>query len=89
MVATGASALSLDPASVAVASTGVIGQQLDREKVTDGHQQARRAAFAGRRRCDFADAIITTDRWPKRASLELELPGRHGARSAARQRAEG
>jgi glutamate N-acetyltransferase/amino-acid N-acetyltransferase len=73
MVDAGATALSIDPKQLAVASTGVIGQQLDREKVTEGIDRAvgelsERGALA------FADAITTTDRWPKRASLELELP---------------
>ena len=59
---------------VGVASTGVIGVPLDMEAVSGG---ARRAAAelsedGGAR---FSEAIMTSDRWPKRASLEVSLGG--------------
>ncbi|MDX6677504.1 MAG: glutamate N-acetyltransferase / amino-acid N-acetyltransferase [Solirubrobacteraceae bacterium] len=58
---------------VAVASTGVIGVALDGERVAAGIAQA-----ADVLRCDgdadFNEAIMTTDAFPKRASLVVRLP---------------
>ncbi|MEA2467822.1 MAG: glutamate N-acetyltransferase / amino-acid N-acetyltransferase, partial [Thermoleophilaceae bacterium] len=66
-----AEALGIEPVQVGVASTGVIAAELPRDKVTSGARSAC-AALA-----DNADglsrAIVTTDRWPKRACLEVEL----------------
>lgn len=72
MVNAGASGLSLDAGRVAVASTGVIGQQLDRERVIEGIGRAI-AELSDSGGVAFADAIVTTDRWSKRASLEVQL----------------
>jgi glutamate N-acetyltransferase/amino-acid N-acetyltransferase len=59
---------------VAVASTGVIGVPLDTHKVVSGLARA-----AGRLRADgdvdFTAAIMTTDAFEKRATLDVELPG--------------
>ena len=55
-----------------VASTGVIGQPLPRERVLAGIDAAHRAlAVDGWDR--FAEAILTTDRRPKTASVEVKL----------------
>ena len=75
MIGAVAAELGVDRARVAVASTGVIGVPLDMDVVSAG---ARRAA--AERSADgaaaFAEAIMTSDRWPKRASLEVALgPG--------------
>ncbi len=63
--------LGIEPEQVGVASTGVIAAELPRDKVTAG------AAAAIDALTDSADglaqAIVTTDRWPKRACLEVEL----------------
>jgi glutamate N-acetyltransferase/amino-acid N-acetyltransferase len=72
MVATAAAGLGLDPGTVAVASTGVIGQKLDRDAVTGGIESALEQ-LSGQGGVAFSDAIMTTDRWPKRASLDVEL----------------
>jgi glutamate N-acetyltransferase/amino-acid N-acetyltransferase len=57
---------------VAVASTGVIGVQLDTDKVTKGLLDARgRLARDGDQ--PFAEAIRTTDALPKQATLEVAL----------------
>jgi glutamate N-acetyltransferase/amino-acid N-acetyltransferase len=60
--------------SVAVASTGVIGVPLPMDAVTRGI-----AAIADRLRphgdADFAEAIRTTDAYPKRCCLDVELGG--------------
>ena len=59
---------------VAVASTGVIGVQLDPDVVVGGLLRARgelRADGDG----DFQAAIMTTDAFEKRAVLDVSLPG--------------
>ena len=59
---------------VAVASTGVIGVPLD----ADARSSRASLAARGELRRDgddgFAEAIRTTDRFPKRASLDVALP---------------
>jgi glutamate N-acetyltransferase/amino-acid N-acetyltransferase len=69
-----ARATGTDPAGVAIGSTGVIGVQLPVDRVLDGlamaHEQLRPDGDG-----DFAEAIRTTDAFPKRASLEVQLPG--------------
>ena len=63
----------LDPAGVAVGSTGVIGVQLPVDRVLSGleaaHELLRPDGDA-----DFAAAIQTTDAFEKRASLRVQLP---------------
>jgi glutamate N-acetyltransferase/amino-acid N-acetyltransferase len=59
---------------VAIASTGVIGVQLDTDKVTKGLLAARGELSAGGGDA-FAEAIRTTDAFPKQATLEVALPG--------------
>jgi glutamate N-acetyltransferase/amino-acid N-acetyltransferase len=66
-------ALGVDPASVALASTGAISHYLPVDAMLRGILDARaqlRADGDG----DFQGAIQTTDRFEKRANLELELP---------------
>jgi glutamate N-acetyltransferase/amino-acid N-acetyltransferase len=58
---------------VAVASTGVIGVPLDADKVIRGLAAAR-PELAPYGDDEFAEAIRTTDRFPKRASLVVTLP---------------
>jgi len=61
------------PGGIAIGSTGVIGVQLPVDRVLDGlalaHEQLRPDGDK-----DFAEAIRTTDAFPKRASLRVELP---------------
>jgi glutamate N-acetyltransferase / amino-acid N-acetyltransferase len=66
--------LGIERARVGVASTGVIGVPLDMATVRDG---ARRAAaeLSESGGAAFSEAIMTSDRWPKRASLEVGLSG--------------
>jgi len=61
-------------AQVGVASTGVIGVQLDGQKVVRGLVGAR-GALSPDGDAAFAAAIMTTDAFEKRVSLELALPG--------------
>ncbi len=58
---------------VAVASTGVIGQLLDADAVTKGLLAAREQL--GPRYDTFAQAIRTTDKFPKQATLDVQLEG--------------
>jgi glutamate N-acetyltransferase/amino-acid N-acetyltransferase len=58
---------------VAVASTGVIGVQLDGRVVVRGINDARREL--GGDFSTFAEAIRTTDAFPKQAAVEVTLPG--------------
>jgi glutamate N-acetyltransferase/amino-acid N-acetyltransferase len=66
-----AAALGIEGETVAVAETGVIGVPLDLEAVQGGVESAAAALD----RCgaeDFAAAICTTDRWPKRCTVSLD-----------------
>jgi glutamate N-acetyltransferase/amino-acid N-acetyltransferase len=62
---------------VGVASTGVIGVQLDGQKIVTGLVQAR-DALSPDGDAAFADAIRTTDAYAKRASLDVQLPSGAG-----------
>ena len=64
--------LGLEPAQVGLASTGVIGRELPRDRLLEGARAA--AAALGPDAAGFSDALLTTDRAPKRACLEVELP---------------
>jgi glutamate N-acetyltransferase/amino-acid N-acetyltransferase len=70
MAARTAAALGCDTFDVLVASTGVIGVKLEMEKVTRGIQSAA-AALATDGGGNAARAIMTTDPFPKEASVEL------------------
>jgi glutamate N-acetyltransferase / amino-acid N-acetyltransferase len=72
MQAATAELLGVGPEQVAVASTGVIGNELPREPVVAGVRTACGALGPGA--ADFSQAILTSDRGPKRACLELSLP---------------
>lgn len=64
--------LGIDASQVGVASTGVIGTELPREKLLNGVRDA--VATLGERGGGFSEAIMTSDRAPKRACLAVELP---------------
>lgn len=65
-------ALGIDPQRIGLASTGVIGRELPRERLVDGVTQA--AAALGGDAGAFSEALLTTDSGPKRACLEVDLP---------------
>jgi glutamate N-acetyltransferase/amino-acid N-acetyltransferase len=65
-----AARLGIEPAGVAVAETGRIGVPLDLEAVRGGIAEAAGALDSGGGHA-FAEAIMTTDRWPKRCTLSL------------------
>jgi len=73
MQATAAAELGTQAERVGVASTGVIGHELPRDRVVAGVREACGAlgADAG----SFSEAILTSDSGPKRACLEVELGG--------------
>ena len=72
MQAAAAEELGVEPEQVAVASTGVIGVELPRDKVVSGIHAA--CAALGADAEDFSQAILTSDAGPKRACLEVRLP---------------
>jgi glutamate N-acetyltransferase / amino-acid N-acetyltransferase len=63
-----AAKLGLPPESVAVAETGVIGVPLPIAEVLTGIEAAA-ASLTAAGAADFSEAIMTTDRWPKRCAL--------------------
>jgi glutamate N-acetyltransferase / amino-acid N-acetyltransferase len=70
----GAMAAGVEADLVAVASTGVIGVPLDSRAVVGGLARAR-AELRPDGDADFTAAIMTTDAFAKRATLEVEVPG--------------
>jgi glutamate N-acetyltransferase/amino-acid N-acetyltransferase len=73
--------LELEPDQVGVASTGVIGLELPRDKAVSGTRAACGALSKDAR--DFSEAILTSDAGPKRACLEVALPSGQSVRLAA------
>ena len=63
-----AAALDLDPALVAVAETGKIGEALPMDNVLDGVARAAAAVRPDGGR-EFSEAIMTTDACPKRCTV--------------------
>ena len=63
-----AEALGVEPRSVAVAETGTIGVPLDIEAVTAGVLEAVQGLSTSGGE-DFSQAIMTTDRGPKRCAI--------------------
>ena len=72
MQSAAAEALGVEPSQVAVASTGMIGVELMRDKVVPAVGAA--CAALGDDAEDFSRAILTSDVGPKRACLEVTLP---------------
>jgi glutamate N-acetyltransferase/amino-acid N-acetyltransferase len=73
MASLSAAALDVDPDLVLVASTGVIGVPLPMEAIRAGIPRAARAL--GPDGDAAAEAIRTTDRYPKTAAVRLEIGG--------------
>jgi glutamate N-acetyltransferase/amino-acid N-acetyltransferase len=70
MSATAAERLGLDQPQVAVAETGTIGVPLPVQAVLDGIAEAA-STLSPEGGGAFSDAILTTDRWPKRCTLRI------------------
>ena len=68
-----AAAVGAGPAEVLIASTGVIGVALDRDRVTSGILNAAGVLDAGGG-ADAARAIMTTDPFPKEAAVSVDGP---------------
>jgi glutamate N-acetyltransferase / amino-acid N-acetyltransferase len=79
--------LGVEPGQVAVASTGVIGVELPRDKVVGGIRTA--CGELGGDADTFATAILTSDAGPKRACLEVSLPGGGTVRLSAQAKGAG
>jgi glutamate N-acetyltransferase/amino-acid N-acetyltransferase len=70
--AAAAERLGLVPREVGVAATGVIGRELPRDRLLAGVESA--AGQLAHDAAAFSEALMTTDRGPKRACLEVALP---------------
>ena len=86
MQSAAAEQLGVEPGQVGVASTGVIGHELPRDRVLAGVRDAC-AALDGDAGA-FSESILTSDSGPKRACLEVELEG-GGVRLAAQAKGAG
>jgi glutamate N-acetyltransferase / amino-acid N-acetyltransferase len=82
-----AEALGIDADRVALASTGVIGRELPRDPLLAGARSCAEAL--GDDAEDFCQAILTTDRGPKRACLEVVLPSGSVVRLAGQAKGAG
>lgn len=75
MASATAKQLNLKEEQVLVSSTGVIGQQLPMETIENGIQTAAKAlSYDGGD--DAAEAIMTTDTFPKSTAVEIEIGGK-------------
>jgi len=84
---TAAEVLDLEPGAVGIASTGVIGRELPRDKLVAGIRHAAEAL--GPNAQAFSESILTTDRGPKCACLEVALPSGATVRLAAQAKGGG
>ena len=71
-----ASQLQIDVKEVLISSTGVIGVQLPMEIISEGISIASKALFSNNSSSDAAEAIMTTDTFPKEASVEVIIGGK-------------
>ena len=69
-----AKALGLTASEVAVASTGVVGEQLPMDRIAEGITKA--AENLDQEGSGFAEAILTTDTRVKQAAVEVEVEGK-------------
>ena len=87
MQAAAAEELGVEARQVGVASTGVIGWELPRDKVVSGVRAA--CGALGGDAGAFSEAILTSDAGPKRACLEVELPSGPSVRLSAQAKGAG
>ncbi|NLT07160.1 MAG: bifunctional glutamate N-acetyltransferase/amino-acid acetyltransferase ArgJ [Solirubrobacterales bacterium] len=85
--AAAAAALGIDADRVGLASTGVIGRELPRAALLAGAESC--AAGLGADAAAFCEAILTTDKGPKRACLEVALPSGRTVRLAGQAKGAG
>ena len=74
MAAAAAAAVACPVEQVLIASTGVIGLPLDISKITTGITRAASALGRDTHHA-AAEAIMTTDLWPKETALRIATPG--------------
>lgn len=74
MCSVAAAALGLEPAAVVPASTGVIGMPMPMDRLTRGIRQCA-AALSPEGNADAAQAIMTTDTFPKEWAVQVDLSG--------------
>jgi glutamate N-acetyltransferase/amino-acid N-acetyltransferase len=79
--------LDLEPDQVGVASTGVIGIELPRDRVVSGARAACGALVGDA--ADFSEAILTSDAGPKRACVEVALPSGGSVQLSAQAKGAG
>ena len=79
--------LGIEAAQVGMASTGVIGAELPREKLLSGVRDA--VGALGPDAAGLSEAIMTTDAAPKRACVEVELPSGGRVRLAGQAKGAG
>jgi glutamate N-acetyltransferase/amino-acid N-acetyltransferase len=79
--------LGIEPAQVGVASTGVIGTELPRDRVLAGIRDC--CGALGSDTDDFSRAILTSDAGPKRACLQVALPSGASVRLAGQAKGAG
>ena len=68
--------LHIEPQKVLVSSTGVVGVQLPMDIVSQGIKKACATVLTGNSSSDAAEAIMTTDTFPKEAAVEMEVGGK-------------
>ncbi|HWH44395.1 MAG TPA: bifunctional ornithine acetyltransferase/N-acetylglutamate synthase [Thermoleophilaceae bacterium] len=68
-----AEALGIEASRIGLASTGIIGRELPRDRLVEGVRSAAGALGPGG--AAFSEAILTSDSGPKRACLEVTLSG--------------
>jgi len=74
VVKASAEALGLPPRTIYVASTGVIGEPLPDKKLTGALKQLK-TGLSGTAWAQAAEAIMTTDTYPKGATRQAEIAG--------------
>jgi glutamate N-acetyltransferase / amino-acid N-acetyltransferase len=79
--------LGVEQERVGLASTGVIAMELPRDRLLAGVREA--AAALGPEAAGLSEAIMTTDRSPKRACLEVRLPSGGTVRLAGQAKGAG
>ncbi len=77
MMRTAAEGFSIQEELVMIASTGIIGQEFPTENVVDGIRENIKKVTSNSRAGSFAaNAILTTDTFPKEGFVQFELEGK-------------
>ena len=68
--------LNIEVNEVLISSTGVIGVQLPMDIISEGIKKASESLFKSNNSSDAAEAIMTTDTFPKEAAVEVVIDGK-------------